>query len=468
MQRLTLFLIAVVTVAGVARADWPTYRGNAQRTGSTDGLPGPTSPKVLWVYKSKDHFVASPVAEGDLLYVSALGAFNTSNLQALATAPSEAQRQKWKKVPPYLKLPTVSSPAIAGGLMVFGDGMHQTDGAVLHCLFADSGLPLWELNLPGELVHLEGAPTIAGGKVLVGGGNAGVVCVDLNKITLEGKEVDAAGAKAVLTKRWQELLAKYEVEKKTDEFAVPPTEDALPKSKPVILWQQGKDTWHVDASVAVVGDKVLATSAFLDAEKAGDRALICLSAADGSVAWKLRLRYNPWSGPSIHEGMAIVGCSNIRFDTKEIPKGKGEVVGVSLEGRLIAWRREVPGGVVSPVAIKDKLAVFTCTDGKVRGWDAATGDEKWTFDAAAPFFAGPAVAGSVVYAADLKGVVHALNLSDGKKLWSLNLATDAAVMTPGMVYGSPVVHGGRLFVATCNIESETGGVPTAVVCIGEK
>jgi outer membrane protein assembly factor BamB len=466
---LATFAALILAFAGTARADWPTYRGNAQRTGSTDGRPGPATGKVLWSMRSTDHFLASPVAEGELLYVSGLGAFNTAQFQALTTAPTAEKRQKWKKSPPYLKLPTVCSPAIAGGLMVFGDGMHQTDGAILHCLFADSGLPLWQYPVPGNLVHLEGAPAISAGKVFLGGGNAGVLCLDMNKITLEGKQVDPAGAKAILAKKWQELLDKYKEDLKKDpDFALPPSEDSLPKSQPALLWQQGKDVWHVDAPVALAGNKVLAASAYLDEEKVGERALLCLAMSDGGSAWKIRLRYNPWGGPTISGDLAIVGCSNIRFDTKELPKAKGEVVAAELAKGDIKWRREIPGGVLSPVGVKDGLAVFTATDGKLRGWNAADGEEKWTYDAGAPFFAGPALAGSTAYAADLKGVVHAVNLSDGKKLWTLDLAKDAAVMAPGMVYGSPIVHGGRLYLATCNVDSEAGGAPTAVVCIGEK
>jgi hypothetical protein len=35
-----------------------------------------------------------------------------------------------------------------------------------------------------------------------------------------------------------------------------------------------------------------------------------------------------------------------------------------------------------------------------------------------------------------------------------------------MVYGSPLLCRGRLYVATCNLEGETAGRGTGVVCIG--
>src|SRR5262249_5803708 len=143
---------------GVAAAvePWATYRGNPERTGNTDGLPGPATPKVLWTIKTKDHHIASPVPAKDRLFISGLGAFNLANFSSISTEPAAKKRVLWSKSQPYLKLPTVSSPGIVKGRLIFGDGMHQTDGATLHCLSPDDGLPLWQLPVPGRLVHLEG------------------------------------------------------------------------------------------------------------------------------------------------------------------------------------------------------------------------------------------------------------------------------------------------------------------------
>src|SRR5262249_25048775 len=154
--------------------------------------------------------------------------------------------------------------------IVFGDGMHQTDGGVLFCLKAEGGLPLWQLPVPGKLVHLEGSPTVAGGRAHIGGGAAGVLCVGGDRVTLNRKDMDLPAIQKVLDQKWKELLAKYEEEKKKDpELAIPPSEDQLPKPAPRRVWQQGQDKWHVDAPIAVAGDSVLVGSAFLDKEKVG-------------------------------------------------------------------------------------------------------------------------------------------------------------------------------------------------------
>ena len=465
------FLFAlVVTISPALADDWPTYQGNAARTGNVDGVAGPKAPKVLWAASTgAEQFVAPTVPVANLLYASGLGAFNTSTFHALSLDPAASVREAWAKSTPFLKLPVVCPPAVLGGKLVFGDGMHQTDGAVLRCLEADTGQPLWQYPVDGKLVHLEGAPTLAGGRAYVGGGSAGVLCVDVEHVTLDGVDRDLDAIRVLRDAGRKELQAKFEADKRKDpDFAVPPSEDALPKPAPKFAWQVGQDAWHVDAPVAVVGEKVLAASAFLDAEKVGERALFGLNLADGSTAWKVPLKINPLGAPAVLGKTAVVGCSTIRFDPKLIGVAKGEVVAVNLDDGAIKWRKDVPGGVVGAPALTEKLAVFCATDGKVRAWDLDTGKIKWTFAGKAPFFAGPALSADTAYVADLKGVVQALNLADGKPRWALDLAADPAVKATGKVYGPPVLHAGRLYVATCDLDEGDAKRPSAVVCIGEK
>ena len=75
-----------LTLVGMPHADcgdWPTHRGNPQRTGAADDQPGPQAPKVLWVHKTREHFIAAPVPGGKEVYLPSLGAFNTSRFDAL-------------------------------------------------------------------------------------------------------------------------------------------------------------------------------------------------------------------------------------------------------------------------------------------------------------------------------------------------------------------------------------------------
>ena len=465
---LSSLCLCVSVVSSPAAEPWATYRGNAQRTGNTDGKPGPEKPAVLWVVKSQDHFVASPVPVGSSVYVAGLGAFNRPTIALYPADAAGEPKPAWARSAPYLKLASVSSPAVAGNLIVFGDGMHQDSGGILHCL-TDTGRPVWQLPMPGELVHLEGTPAVAGGKVYMGGGAAGVFCVDATKATLDGKEVSADEIARLQDVKWKELVAKYEEAKKKDpDFAVPPNEDQLLKPAPKLLWQKGQQKWHVDAPVCVVGDRVLVCTSYLDKEKVGERALYCLSAATGETLWTQSLPLNPWGGASVQGDTVVVTGSSVGYYYAQLKGAKGTVAAFDLATGKPKWQKDVPGGVVGCAALADGLAVVTATDGKVRAFALADGDRRWVADVKTPLFAPPAVAAGVVYAGDLQGTVHAFDLKTGSPKWKLGLGADPAVKAPGMIYGGVTVSGGKLFAATCNLEGPLARKPTCVVCIGAK
>lgn len=447
---------------------WGTYRGNPQRTGNTDDRPGPRQPAILWIHKSQDHFVASPVPVGDAIYVSGIGAFNRPSISLFALAGPNPPQLRWSKSAPYLKLPSVSSPAVVDGCVLFGDGMHQDSGGIWHCLDAGSGLPLWQLHLAGDLIHLEGAPLVMGHRAYLGAGAAGVLAIQWNTALLEGKEYDLDAVRQRQRHRWKELLARYEEDKKKDpDFAIPPDESQLLRFTPKKIWHKGQNQWHVDAPLNVSGELLLVPSAFLDKEKVGERSLFALHIDNGEVIWKARLEYNPWGGATVDGETIIVPGSSIGYYYKELRTARGDLTALNRKTGQVRWRKEIPtGGIVSCVAVKDGLAVTTATDGKVRAFAVGDGERAWLYDCKAPLFAPPAIAAGTVYVADLNAVVHALDLKTGQPIWTFPLAKQ--IGNPGMVYGGVIVHDGKLIVATCNLDGPYLGKPTAVVCLGNR
>ena len=111
-----------------------------------------------------------------------MGKLNSGSFHALALGAEAKQRVLWSKTGPYLKLPVVSAPAVDGDVVIFGDGMHQTDGATLHAVAAGTGRTVWNYPVPGTLVHMEGTPVTRGGLVYMGAGDAGVICVDSRRL----------------------------------------------------------------------------------------------------------------------------------------------------------------------------------------------------------------------------------------------------------------------------------------------
>ncbi|HJZ94074.1 MAG TPA: PQQ-binding-like beta-propeller repeat protein [Gemmataceae bacterium] len=466
---LGLFLVATVPAIG-DEAPWSTYRGNVRRSGNTDGIAGPARPEVIWVIKDTKHFVAAPVPNGADILLPGLSGFNEGVVSSLPINPKDPKNitPTWVKGGQLLGLPTVSSPAVSDGKVTFGGGMHDSPGAALYCYPTDGSCLLWVLQMKGPLMHMEASPTVANGRVYTGGGAAGVVCVDLNTVTLNGKEMSVKDVPAAQSARLKELQAKYEVEKKKDpEFAIAPGEDQLWRPAPKTIWMQGEKRWHVDAPVLVAGDKVLAASAFLDKEKEGDRAVYCLDAGSGKELWRASLTYNPWGGPTLAGETVIVTTSSIAYKMTDVEQAKGEVVALDLATGKEKWKKLVPGGVLGCAAATNDAAVFTCTDGKVRAFALADGSRKIIYDAKAPFFAPPAVVGDTAYVADLNGVVHAIDLKTGNAAWTFDLGKEPLKL-PGMNYGGITVHGGRLYLATFNRDGPFAGQSTAVVCIGGK
>ena len=489
MKRAAGLVITLLLVCGpLAAQDWPYYQGDLRRSGCPDGRALPSKVKVLWTLAGNSHYLCAPAYSAGRIILPALGAFNSPEVVAIGVEDGLANRTLWGNGPPTLGLPVAASATVRDGLVVIGEGMHQNVAGALSAFSLSDGLPIWRLEITGELRHVEGAAARGpGGKIYFGSGSGGVLCVDPGKVAMGSRVFSAAGAETTARKTLAKLRAEYEKIRKTDEFAVEPGHADVLKATggtPEILWTAGADTLHVDASVALgklhsadgEGELcVLAGSAFLDEEATGERALVCLKASDGEIVWKVPLRWNPWGPPSIASAdgktRVLVGCSSIRFDPATLDGARGEVVAVDLDSGRMAWRREVPGGVLSPVAIDPtgSIGVFTATDGVVRGVDIATGRLVWSSAAGGPLFAGVAIAGLTVYSVDLDGRIRALDLRDGSRmLWSLDIGTHPSVKLPGRVFASPVCAGGRLYVATHNIEGPQTGEPTAVICLGAR
>ena len=62
----------------------------------------------------------------------------------------------------------------------------------------------------------------------------------------------------------------------------------------------------------------------------------------------------------------------------------------------------------------------------------------------------PAIADGVVYAADRKGTVKAVNASDGKEVWSVNVAEKDGWFSrvPALLSGGLTVSGGHVYVGS--------------------
>ena len=109
----------------------------------------------------------------------------------------------------------------------------------------------------------------------------------------------------------------------------------------------------------------------------------------------------------------------------------------------VRWRFEDPdfGRAIATVAVAGGVVYVADLNGFLFGLDAGTGEKLWAYDALAPFWSSPLVADGKVYAADTEGDVAVLR--SGRTLDVL-----AENVMPRAVYTSPVVEGSVLYLAT--------------------
>ena len=289
---------------------WATYRGNPQRTGSTDGKAGPAAPKVLWAMKSKDHFIAvAGAVQGPPVRLRP-GLHQHARSSTASTRRPKAEKRV--ALDEAVAVPEAADGQLAGRRrrQAHLRRRHAPDqrGVAVLPRPEQRAARCGSCKVEGDLVHLEGSPTVAGGKVYLGGGAAGVLCVDPSKLTLDGKEMTAGRHRQGASRRSGPSCRRSTRRRRRRSDSSPcrrPSDD-LPQGGPGVVWQKGKDKWHVDAPVAVVDGKVLAASAFLDKEKVGERALFCLDAKTGKELWKAPLTINPWGGPSVQGDVIVV------------------------------------------------------------------------------------------------------------------------------------------------------------------
>lgn len=134
----------------------------------------------------------------------------------------------------------------------------------------------------------------------------------------------------------------------------------------------------------------------------------------------------------------------------------------------LAWKKPVGAGFSPPVVAQGKLIVFHRQGGKevVEAWDASSGAKAWAYSYATSYRddfgfdegprAAPLVDSGRVYTYGAEGQLHAINLADGKKVWSEDTMNKFNVRKGYFgVASSPVIDGDLLMV---NVGGRGAGV----------
>jgi len=181
-------------------------------------------------------------------------------------------------------------------------------------------------------------------------------------------------------------------------------------------------------------------------------------AKTGGQIWNVDLTPDEEDDGHIPGGLAVDGS------TVYVTTGFAEVIALGTGGGLIKWRKNVGAPLrAAPTARGGRVFAIT-VDNRLVALDGNTGEQLWdhtgiTEVASLLGGASPAVAGGVVVAAYSSGEILALKVETGRVLWQDSLATvkrTDVVSTLAQIRGHPVIDRGRVIAVS------HGGVTAAL------
>jgi outer membrane protein assembly factor BamB len=395
--------------ATAGSGEWTTYRGDDRRTGAVDpDDAGPVRPELLWSFdpaprRGSVSLHSSPTVVDGLCYVGALHevsalvqghvyCVNVADGRKIGETTLKAGELVWRFTAEDELRPVFSSPSVRDGRVYFGEGYHQNKNCRLFCLEAGSGeKPVWVHKTAS---HVESCPVLVGDRIYIGAGDDGLVCLDLSATKTGGA--------------------------------------------PTVAWQT-KEV-HVDSSPVVAAGKVIAGG--VTGDVVTTLAVIAADAETGEIAWRVPTEVPVPGCPAFLDGRVYVTLGNGKLNqAADRPTGAVLCLDVA-DGRQI-WRHPLETSVLSTAAVGPTGVVAADTWGLVTALDPVTGSVRWRANLDDPIVASPVATKTRVFVATLSGIVHALDAATGDVVWSFAGLKTAAED----VYASPVLVGGRLYVA---------------------
>jgi outer membrane protein assembly factor BamB len=174
------------------------------------------------------------------------------------------------------------------------------------------------------------------------------------------------------------------------------------------------------------------------------------AAADGKLLWRVDLR------PAGDLGNAFGGGLAFAKDRLYVTTGYGQVVALDPASGKVIWRVKVGAPVHSGPTVADGRVFVVTVENELSALDAADGHKLWLHaglpqTASLLGGASPAVGGEVVIVPFSSGELDALEIDNGRPLWSDNLASARnvdAVAALADIRGRPVIDGGRILAAS--------------------
>ena len=413
-----------ISTAEATAHDWPTFRGNAQRTGALPSGASPLAGGIQWAFAGEAKtFHSSPTIIGNRLYATSAEVGVFSSRGAIYCLDADTGGVVWKSVPDGYRA-TFSSPSVSGKYLVTGEGLHQTRDGRINCLdVTRRGAVLWSFATRS---HVESSAAIANGRAYIGAGDDGYYCFQL--------EPDAQG-------------------------------------KPVMVWHLAGEKYPDAETSPVVQDGRVYFGLGVDGQ-----AVVCVDADTGKELWRVATPSPVFTPPTIAHGKLFIGMGHGNFVESEEEviaatpdrlrkAGKtaeqiaaassamqvgGEVWCIDLATQKVDWRFKTDRTVFSAVVAGEDRVFFSSRSGTVHsvGLD---GKPLATWNAHTRILASLAFTGSHVYAVTENGRLFALERSGLQPAWETSLGS------AGSFLSSPSVARGHVYV---------GSPEDGLLCIG--
>jgi outer membrane protein assembly factor BamB len=346
------------------------------------------APRLIWSFEAPrpGFVVGAPVVSEDAVYLGVGHPDGFSEPGVLYARDRLTGKPKWEYNNVGAMLHTASTPLLAGGRLLVGEGLHNNFSCRLHCIDAESGRPNWTFPTTD---HIEGGPALAGDLVVFPAGNDGLYAVELET----GKR----------------------------------------------RWNFRADV-HIDSTPFVQDGRIYAGSG--PSRRFDTLQVVCLDAATGKPHWRAPVSLPAWGSPIVAGGRVFVGLGNGRL-TQAGPAPAGGIACLDSATGKELWTVAVPDAVFGRPAIAGDRVVFGSRDGYLRGI-SFDGKEVFGVDLRGPVMAPVAAVGNFVYAASVPGRVVCVNAVDGRELWRYELGQRGGEPN---VYAGPCVAGNNLFIA---------------------
>lgn len=395
--------------------NWSTSGGGPRRLGRGPGELDPTTSAAVWKNDRDVTVFSSPAVSGSRIFfatATGMGPFSPEGRGAIVCAEAESGREVWRYAPADYRA-TFSSPVVADGCVVCGEGLHQVQDARVTCLDL-LGNKRWEFRTQS---HVEATAAIADGKVFIGAGADGFYCL-----------------------------------------ALEPTADGQPR----VLWHLEGDKFpDCESSPAVIDGVVyfgLGDGGF---------AICAVDATTGAQRWRIETPYPVFAPPTVAEGKLYVATGNGNYvqsaaDLLEMKlqilkddgateqqltaarqrlQPAGEVWCIDLASQQVDWKFAARDAILGNVVCGDDSLYFGSRDWHL--YRVSLGGQLIAKQGLRePLVCSPALGRKHVYATTSTGRLFCLDALTLKPVW------DASLGGGDNFVSSPVVAHGHVYVGT--------------------